>query len=185
MKYKDRLVRDNVTNLLEDRGFTVNKEKLDERKYKLGLYSLFVDLFKESKVIDDNKSVELCEIYADMLEIIKTIAKADQIHVKDIIGEKESSPIDWYTQSMPDKIRLYLARTNLLNKFYQLLSIKNKEVRLSQLKELIKDFKEVLNAHHVGFNQVELKRRDRLKNLGGYSQGVYINSVEKDVTQQV
>ena len=188
MKYKNRLVRDNVAGLLEDKGFVVNKEKFDTNKYKTNLYSLFLLQVKESKAIEssDTKSKQhLEEIYAEMLEIIRTIAKVEKIPSTDINFNKTTSPADWYKKLMPKKLQLKLAQANLLDKFNELLIIKNKEVKTTQLQEIVTGFKEVLNAHEIGFNQVELKRRDMFKKLGGYSQGVYIKGVSKSVTRQV
>ncbi len=188
MKYNNRLVRDNVAGLLENKGYSVNSENLDTKRFKINLYSLFLLLVKESKTIntaDEKSKQKLQEIYADMLEVIRAIAKAEKISAKDINFEKTSTPIDWYKKIMPKRLRLYLAQTNLLNKFDQLLIIKNTEVKTSQLQEIVSDFKEVLNAQDISFNQVELKRRDMFKKLGGYSQGVYIKGASKSVTRQV
>ena len=188
MKYKNRLVRDNITGLLENKGFSVNSERLDTNRFKINLYSLFLLQIKESKELntDDEKSKQkLQEIYADMLEIIKTIAKVEKISAKDISLEKSPKPIDWYKKLMPKSLRLKIAQTDLLNQFDEFLVIKNQEVKTSQLQEIVTDFKNVLNAQEISFNQVELTRRDMFKKFGGYSQGVYIKGYSKSAAKQL
>ena len=74
--------------------------------------------------------------------------------------------------------RLKMARVDLLQKFYEFLSLKTEAVK-DQLKDMLNSFKQLVDAHKISFAKVEQVRRQISKKLGGFSKGVYIESVLK------
>ena len=175
MKKFDKLVRNRVSGLLESKGYKVTTKKLDGEQREKGLYSLFLREFKECEVELDAKKLQIN--YADMLEIIQDLSVED-ITVADI-KHLESQPMKWYKRLMPKKERIKQSKTNLLLKYDELLQIDNDEVRKEQLKEMFAALKELIEARGFNFSKVESLRMERLAKLGGFSQGIYLEEVEK------
>ena len=176
MQKYNKLVRDNVAGLLKHQGYQeVKGRKLKGKKYKAELYSLFLQEYKET--LDKDKPQQLQVHYADMLEVVRTLMVATKTNIKDIDFAK-SQPIDWYQKISPSKQKLANARLDLLLKFDELLQMKTEAIR-DQLGDILKSFKQLVETHGLQFAQVEQVRRVMYKRLGGFNQGIYLESVSK------
>lgn len=171
MEKYNKLVRNKVPNLLENKNYKVKTKKLDEKQLKIELYSLFLSNLKNSERTP-NKQLTC---YADMLEVIRTLAgtKIDNID-KDV----QNQPLKWYKRLMSKQVRINQSRTNLLEKYDELIQIKNVEVFQEQLKEVCTAFKELVEAKGSDFKRVQALCEDRMAKLGGFSQGIYLEGVE-------
>jgi len=171
MKY-NKLVRDKVADLLQDKGYIVNTIKLEGEEYRLELYSLFWREFKES--MEDNKK-HLRVHYADMLEVIRMLMLISNMDISklDLMGNKA---VEWYKNMTATQIKLSNARTDLTKTFYELLYTETEAIK-DQLTDIFKSFNRLIGVSGLDFIQVEQTRRRNFKNLGGFNKGVYLQSV--------
>lgn len=178
VKY-NKLVRDNVAGLLKDKGYLISGKKLKGDKYNFELYSLFWLDFKSSLSAD---SRQVYGHYADMLEVIRTLMVTNNVNIRKL-KSGESQPISWYKSfASPDK-KLASARTDLLQKFNELLQMKTEAIK-DQLNDIFNSFKSLLIAHNIDFAHIEEIRRGQFEKLGGFTKGIYLEEVTKKVTQQ-
>lgn len=175
MKKFNKLVRNRVSGLLENKGFKVTTKKLDDEQREKGLYSLFLREFKECEAELDVKKVQVH--HADMLEVVQTLSSVD-IKVEDLKNNRNQA-MKWYQKLMSAKERIMQARTNLLLKYDELLRIKNNEVRQEQLKEVFVALKDWIEERGFDFSKAIVLQKERLKKLGGFSQGIYLEEVER------
>jgi len=179
MKKCNKLVRDNVSELLQEQGFNkINQTKIKGKKYKAELYSLFLAEYKET--LEKDKSAQLQIHYAEMLEVVRTLMIASKTDINDITTDNNQT-MEWYKKASPSKRKLGEARIDLLQKFYELLNMKTEAIK-DQLGDILKSFKQLVETHKVSFVKVEQTRRTMFKKLGGYSKGVYLESVSKTST---
>ena len=83
MKTYNKLVHDNVTDILKDQGYDkLQGKKLKGKKYKAELYSLFFHEYKET--LRKDKPQQLQVHYAEMLEVIRTLMMATKTNIKDV-----------------------------------------------------------------------------------------------------
>ena len=182
MKTYNKLVHDNVTDILKDQGYDkLQGKKLKGKKYKAELYSLFFHEYKET--LRKDKPQQLQVHYAEMLEVIRTLMMATKTNIKDVDLYQNQS-MDWYKNASRDKDKLTKSRIDLLQNFYELLSMKTEAVK-DQLTDVLTSFKQLVESHKLSFIQVEEARRTIFKKLGGFSKGVYLVSVSKTNTYSV
>jgi len=118
MKKCNKLVRDNVSELLQEQGFNkINQTKIKGKKYKAELYSLFLAEYKET--LEKDKSAQLQIHYAEMLEVVRTLMIASKTDINDITTDNNQT-MEWYKKASPSKRKLGEARIDLLQKFYEL-----------------------------------------------------------------
>lgn len=173
MKY-NRLIRENAVKLLEKSGLSLECEKLKGDEFKHKLCSLFLAEYKQTLTSDKPENLQVH--YAEMLEVIRTLMVKTKTNIKEI-NFNQNQPLDWYSNHSPNKDKLNLARKSLLENFYELLSIKTEAVK-DQLGDMIKSFKQLIEAHNISFVQVEQIRRTILEKLGGFK-GDYLVSVTR------
>jgi len=172
----NKLVRDNVAGLLKSKGFAIKGKNLKGEQYTAGLYSLFLRDFKGT--FDAN--LRLLQIYyADMLEVIRTLMINNGVNIKGLKGG-ESQPVHWYKNLAASDQKLQTARTDLLEKFYELLQVKTEAIK-DQLNDIFNSFKRVLEANNISFVQIEKVRRAQFDRLGGFNKGVYLEGVSRIV----
>ncbi|MBQ7797953.1 MAG: hypothetical protein IJ371_02395 [Clostridia bacterium] len=182
MKTCNKLVRDNVTEILKTQGYKeIKGKKLKGEKYKAKLYSLFLQEYKET--LNTDEIAELHVHYADMLEVIRTLMITTKTNIKEIDFEK-GQPMEWYQRTLSFKSKLNTARIDLLQKFDELLQIKTEAVK-DQLGDILHSFRQLVEANNISFIDVEKVRRIMFKKLGGFSQGVYLVSVSQLKTHAV
>ena len=79
----NKLVRDNIPQIIESKGETPVIETLDETRYKLELEK---KLFEEYKEVIEASGNERVEELADMLEVIKSLAKLENCSLDEVIA---------------------------------------------------------------------------------------------------
>lgn len=85
----NKLVRDKIPNIIINNGETPITRVLDEIEYKKELEN---KLYEEYKEVIESQNEERLEELADMLEIIKALAKIENKSLEDIISiAKEKS----------------------------------------------------------------------------------------------
>jgi predicted house-cleaning noncanonical NTP pyrophosphatase (MazG superfamily) len=133
--------------------------------------------------LDKDKPQQLQVHYADMLEVVRTLIVATKTNINNI-DVQTNQTVDWYKNASPSKQKLTIARIDLLQKFDELLKMKTEAIK-DQLLDMLESFKQLLVAHKLSFVQVEQTRRTMYKRLGGFSKGVYLESVSKIKTHTV
>ena len=176
MEY-NKLVRNNVGPSLQKQGFTVQGKILKGEQLQGELYSLFWDEFNKTLDADDKR---LTVHYAEMLEVVKALIVINKANIKADVNK----PLKWYKGFASKDKQLAGARTDLLQRYYELLSIKNKEVLKDQLNEVLEAYKDLVDAHNLDFAKIEQVRQEIWKKLGGYTKGVYIKTISKTATIQ-
>ena len=175
----NKLIRDNVSNLLEQKGYQVDAIKLKGDKYKYELYSLFLQEFKASEKHENKEKVKIC--YADMFDILYALMKYNKGSEKELTSFDEQQPLTWYKKMLPSKLKMQLTRMNLLEKYNELLELHNNEVIKDQLKELFNGLKDLVEANKLSLKEVEKIRQQKLEKQGGFSKGIYLQGVSKTV----
>lgn len=173
MKY-NKLVRDNVAGLLKSKGYLIHGKKLKGEKYKTQLYCLF---WQEFKAVMDCNSSQILIHYAEMLEIIRTLMVVNKVNIKQV-KLSNNQPIMWYQNFASPEQKLASARTDLLQKFEELLTMKTEAVK-DQLGDILNSFNNLLNVNNLNFSLIEKLRRLQSEKFGGFSQGVYLKEVLK------
>ena len=175
------VVRDNALDKLKRVYQKVEGRYLKGEERKTKLCSLFLSKYKET--LNAENSQQLQVIYADMLEIVRTLMVITQTNVREIDFTANQS-LDWYAKVSPSKQQLKTARIDLLQKFNELLTMKTEAIK-DQLADMLKTFKQLIEAHKLSFAKIEEIRRAMFANLGGYSKGVYLESVSMKRTNTV
>lgn len=179
MKNCNKLVRDNVADLLKEQGYQeVRGKKVEGKEYRNELYSLFLQEYKET--LTENQKNKLQVHYAEMLEVVRTLMVSTKSDIKQFKPDKDQQVIEWYKQLSPIKAKQKLvdARIDLLQKFYELLPMETEAIK-DQLGDMLVSFKQLVEANGFSFSQIEELRRDIYKRLGGFKQGLYLVSVAK------
>lgn len=173
MKEYNKLVRNNA--LSKAQGVEFRSKKVKGKEFKTKLLALFLDEYQQSLSQTDEK--KLITNYAEMLEIIKTLVVENQSSLQEISSNNSSQAMDWYTALISDEEKVYYSSTDLLERYYELLSIENNEVFKDGLKDLFVSFKQVIKANNISFKQVELLRRAKAEKIGGFDKGIYLQGV--------
>ena len=82
-KVYNKLVRDNIPNIIENEGIKVVTRILNNEEYKNELYKKLLE--ESNEVINSKKENETLEEIADVLEVLKTIAELNNKSLDDII----------------------------------------------------------------------------------------------------
>lgn len=177
MKKYNKLVRDNVSGLLKDKGFELKGRKLKGEEFDFELFSLFWQNFKQS-ISGGVKQIKLG--YAEMLEVVRTLMIRNKVNPAQLRID-ESQPVKWYKNTLPQKEKLNNARADLLERFDELLTVKTEAIK-DQLGDVFNKVKQVIEANKFEFAEIEEIRRNTFKRLGGYTKGIYIEGVSKKKT---
>ena len=142
----EKLSHNNSIKLLETKGnLKIEGKELKGKELKNKLCSLFLSEYKETLTKDDVN--QLSVHYAEMLEVIRTLMIASKTDIKE--GNlQQNQPINWYKSNTLSKNRLKMARVDLLQKFYEFLSLKTEAVK-DQLKDMLNSFKQLVDAHKI------------------------------------
>ena len=81
-KVFNKLVRDNIPNIIDNNGEVAVTRVLDEEKYKKELYK---KLLEEANEVINSTEEETLEELADVLEILSSIASLNNKSIEDII----------------------------------------------------------------------------------------------------
>lgn len=79
----NKLVRDNIPQIIENNGEMPVIETLDDTRYKLELEK---KLFEEYKEVIEASGNDRVEELADMLEVIKSLAKLENCSLEEVIA---------------------------------------------------------------------------------------------------
>ncbi len=82
-KVYNKLVRDNIPNIIINSGQKAITRLLEDEEYKKELYKKLLE--EANEVINTHESLETLEELADVLEILKAIAKLNNKDLNDII----------------------------------------------------------------------------------------------------
>ena len=82
-KVYNKLVRDNIPIIIENDGFKCVSKILNEKEYKVELYKKLQE--ETNEVINTSNNEETLEELADVLEVLKAIAKLNNKDLDDII----------------------------------------------------------------------------------------------------
>lgn len=83
-KYYDKLVRDNIPNIIEQQGNTPVTRKLSDEEYLAYLNKKLKEETEE--YLNDNNAEEIC----DILEVVKAIASALNVSDEDLEGIRKA-----------------------------------------------------------------------------------------------
>ena len=177
------LSRDNAVELYKAQGYPYIKgKKIKGKEYKTELYSLFLARYKQT--LEDDKVQKLQVDYADMIEVVTTLMVLTKTDFKNHLADESQQALHWYKSLSPSKTKLKDARIDLMQKFYELIPMKTEAVR-DQLNDIITSLYELVEAHELSFANVEKTRKIMREKLGGFSKGIYIDSVSKVKTSTV
>lgn len=79
----NKLVRDNIPNIIKEKGETAVVRVLDDVQYEK---ELKCKLYEEVKEVDEASDNELLEELADVLEVIRALAKLVNKDLNDVIA---------------------------------------------------------------------------------------------------
>ena len=79
----NKLVRDNIPNMIESNGEVPITRILDETEYRSELYKKLLE--EADEVIKSSNQEETLEELADVLEVIRMIAKLEDKSIEDIM----------------------------------------------------------------------------------------------------
>ena len=79
----NKLVRDNIPNIINNNGEEAIIKTLSDEEYRIELYKKLLE--ETNEVIDSKSTDETLEELADVLEIIRSIAKLNGKNINDII----------------------------------------------------------------------------------------------------
>lgn len=179
MKIKE-LGRDKATELYKAQGYLYIKGKiLKGKELNDKLCSLFWSKFKQTLSEDNVQKLQVC--YAEMMESVTTLMAKTKTQFKNHLADKNQQALQWYKGISPAKTRLKEARVDLMQKFYELTQLKTEAVR-DQLNELLASLHNVITEHGLKFANVEKTRKIMQEKLGGYSKGIYLESVSRTKT---
>ena len=82
-KVFNKLVRDNIPNIIQNNGEKAITRVLEDDEYKLELYKKLME--EANEVINSKNSDETIEELADVFEILKAIAKLNDKNFDDVI----------------------------------------------------------------------------------------------------
>lgn len=83
-KVFNKLVRDNIPNIIKDNGEEAFTRILDDNEYIDELYKKLLE--ETDEVINSNSSLETLEELADVFEVVKAIAEANNKTIDDVIN---------------------------------------------------------------------------------------------------
>ena len=83
-KVFNKLVRDNIPNIIKNNGEEVVYRELSNEEYMIELLNKLKEEVNE--VIDSNNKDELLEELADVYEVIKSLAENDNSSINEIIA---------------------------------------------------------------------------------------------------
>lgn len=86
MREFNKLVRDNIKDIIENKGEVTYTKVLDDEEYKKELNEKLLE--EASEVINSKTKEELIEELADLSEVILAISKANDIIYEDIEKER-------------------------------------------------------------------------------------------------
>lgn len=177
------VVRDNAPDKLKKIYQKVEGRYIKAEERKAKLCSLFLVKYKETLKTKNLQQLQV--IYADMLEIIRTLMVITKTNVKEIKFDTYDQHVnDWYKNATPIKqksVKLTNARMDLLQKFDELLQMETEAVS-DQLIDMLMSFKCLIEVNEFSWAEIEKQRRNMYKNLGGYSKGIYLESVSHKKT---
>ena len=84
----NKLVRDNIPNIIQSKGQTAEYHILNDKDYKIELLKKLNEECNE--VINSNNKEELLEELSDVLEVIKAIGNLENIELDEIINSAEN-----------------------------------------------------------------------------------------------
>ena len=175
MKLCNKLVRNGVVDSLKASGYRTKSEQIRGDEYKVKLYCLFLQEYKET--LQTDKEPHLYAHYADMLEVIKTLMIYNKVNIN-ALNINQTGPMEWYKSFIPQWQKLADARMDLLQKFEELQSMKTEAIR-DQLVDMFNSFKQLVEAHKLSFAQVNKVSMNRFKQLGGFNKGLYLVGVSE------
>ena len=79
----NKLVRDNIPSIIKEKGETAVVRVLDDVQYEKELKR---KLYEEVKEVDEASDNELLEELADVLEVIRTLAKLANKDLNDVVA---------------------------------------------------------------------------------------------------
>lgn len=82
-KIYNKLVRDNIPNIIENNGEVAITRVLDSKEYRCELYKKLNEECLE--VISSKTKDETLEELADVLEVLKSIAELENVKLEDVI----------------------------------------------------------------------------------------------------
>lgn len=82
-KTYNKLVRDNIPNIIENNGEVATTRVLDSEEYRCELYKKLNEECLE--VISSKTKDETLEELADVLEVLKSIAELENVKLEDVI----------------------------------------------------------------------------------------------------
>ena len=82
-KTYNKLVRDNIPNIIENNGEVAITRILDSEEYRLELYKKLIEECTE--VISSKTKNETLEELGDVLEVLKSIAELENASIDDVI----------------------------------------------------------------------------------------------------
>ena len=180
-KYNE-LVRNGAISSLKIQGYECRGRVVEGEEYLEKLYSLFLQRFKDVEVCKNANQLEA--LYADMLEIIKAIMAYYKVSTKQL-NVTVNQPLQWYVRFVPHKVLTARAKTNLLERLEELSKVKSKEVVVDQLNDVFRAFKDYVEVNNQNFLDVEKRRVEMSKKEGGYSKGIYLESIRKIKTHTI
>lgn len=175
------LSRDNVVGLYKAQGYAhIEGKILKGKELKDKLCSLFFTRFKQT--LSEENVPKLQVYYADMMEVVTTLMAKTRTQFKNPLADKRQQALQWYKGLSPSKMGLKEARIDLMQRFYEFTGMKTEAVR-DLLNEMLASLYDVV-SHHQGleFANVEKTRKIVREKLGGFSKGVYIESVSQTKT---
>ena len=172
MKQYNKLVRDNVANILKDKGYAIKGRKLQDEEYISKMYSLFWQEFNDSL----NTSAKTIQLrYVEMLEIIRALMLKNGVKLSSA-KDNTAQAVVWYSKLVNDDKKVKDTTSSFVQRFYELLSVKTEAIK-DQLIDLFNSFKQMVEANNIDFAQVETKRRLQFDRFGGFNKGIYLEGV--------
>ena len=175
----NELSRNNAAEMYKAQGYGVKGKKLKGKEYKVQLYSLFLSRYKQT--LENDKPQKLQVTYADMVEVVTTLMTITKTKFKNNLSDKKQQALDWYKNLSPSKSKLHEARTDLIQKFYELIPMRTEAVK-DQLNDMLVSLRNLVETHELSFAKVEEMRKTMREKLGGFDKGIYIESVSKTKT---
>ncbi|MFQ6723795.1 MAG: hypothetical protein ACLRFE_00485 [Clostridia bacterium] len=177
----NELSRNKSVNLYKNQGYSnIDGKIVKGKELKAKLCSLFLSRYKQT--LTEKQAKKLQVYYADMVEVIITLMEKTKAKFKNPFADKKQQALLWYKGISPSKTKLADVRIDLMQKFYEFILMETEAIK-DQLNDIITSLYELVEAHGLEFAKVEQTRKIMRENLGGFSKGVYLESVSKTKTQ--
>ena len=82
-KIFNKLVRDNIPNIIENNGEKAITRILSDKEYRVELYKKLLE--ESQEVINSQDTEDILEELADVLEVLKSIAELENRNLDDVI----------------------------------------------------------------------------------------------------